>query len=299
MQTTESDLELLLMARNAELPGGLHVKRAIPQRQRRMVGPFVFVDQMGPSSFAPGTGADVLSHPHIGLSTITWLFEGEGIHKDSLGSVQRLLPGEVNWMTAGRGIVHAELMRAGGEGRLSGVQTWVALPLDQEECDPSFEHYGTEAVPRFDEGGVQGCLIAGSLFGLRSQVRTSSPLFYAEVRMETGATIELPPGYDERAAYVVEGRVALRETAVQPGEIAIFPRGRGVLLRAEAPTLVMLLGGDTLDGPRHISWNFVSSSRERLAQASDDWRNQRFPRIPGERAYIPLPTDGSEPVNYP
>jgi redox-sensitive bicupin YhaK (pirin superfamily) len=292
-------VELVLEARRAELPGGLHVRRAIPQRQRRSVGPFVFVDQMGPADFPPDGGADVLSHPHIGLSTLTWLFEGEGLHKDSLGSVQPLRPGEVNWMTAGRGIVHAEFMRGGRERRLYGVQTWVALPRADEECEPSFTHYGVEAVPVLEEKGVRMKLIAGALFGARSEVRVSSPLFYVEARMEAGAQLVFPAEYEERALYVVEGSIALAERELAPGEMAFFARGREVRIAARTPSLLLLLGGEPLDGPRYISWNFVSSSRERLEQAAEDWRHHRFPRIPGETAYIPLPRDGSGPVNYP
>lgn len=292
-------LELVLEAKRAELPGGLQVRRAIPQIKRRMVGPFVFVDQMGPADFPPGSGADVLSHPHIGLSTLTWLFSGEGIHKDSLGYVQPLRPGEVNWMTAGKGIVHAEFMRGGAEQKLFGIQTWVALPKDQEECDPSFHHYGREAVPVLEQRGVRMKLIAGELFGARSAVRVSSPLFYVEAQLEEGATLTLPAEYEERALYLVRGKLALPERSLESGEMAFFTRGREIPIRAETDSLLLLLGGEPLDGPRHISWNFVSSSRERLAQAAEDWRNHRFPRIPGERAYIPLPRDGGEPVNYP
>lgn len=293
------EVELVLEAKRAELPGGLFVKRAIPQRQRRIVGPFVFVDQMGPADFPPEGGADVLSHPHIGLSTLTWLFSGEGLHKDSLGYVQPLLPGEVNWMTAGKGIVHAEFMRGGAEQKLYGVQTWVALSREDEECEPSFEHYGAEAVPVLEEEGVRMKLIAGELFGARSQVRVSSPLFYVEARMDAGSRLSLPAEYEERALYLVEGSVALRDSKLAPGEMAFFRPGPEILIEAEVPSLLLLLGGEPLDGPRHISWNFVSSSRDRLVQAAEDWRNQRFPRIPGEKAYIPLPRDGSEPVNYP
>lgn len=295
----ETDLELVLVARHADLPGGLHVRRALPQRQRRMVGPFVFVDRMGPTAYPPGEGADVLSHPHIGLSTLTWLFAGEGLHKDSLGTVQRLLPGEVNWMTAGGGIVHAEFLRAAAGGQVHGVQTWVALPQRLEECAPSFEHYGRDAVPEVDGDGIRARIVAGSLFGRTSSVRTSSPLFYVEVRMEPGAALSLSREYEERAAFVLEGRVALPEAVLGPGEIGFFARGREILLRAEEESLLLLLGGEPLDGPRFISWNFVSSSRERLAQAAADWRAGRFPRILGETRFIPLPADGAGPVDYP
>lgn len=291
----DPDLDLVLVARSADLPGGLHVRRAIPQIKRRMVGPFVFVDQMGPADFAPDHVATVLPHPHIGLSTVTYLFEGEGLHRDSLGTVQRILPGEVNWMTAGRGIVHSERMR----GRVYGVQTWVALPKSLEESAPTFDHYDASACPVLEEGGATIRVIAGSLFGATSGVRVSSPLFYAEVVLEAGAVLQLPPEYDERALYVVEGHVALSETSLRPAEIGFFHRRTEVLVRAEQPSRILLLGGEPLDGPRYISWNFVSSSKERLEQAAADWRSQRFERIAGETAYIPLPQDGSEPVNYP
>jgi redox-sensitive bicupin YhaK (pirin superfamily) len=209
--------------------------------------------------------------------------------------VQHILPGEVNWMTAGRGIVHSERMR----GRVYGVQTWVALPKNLEESAPTFEHYDASACPLLEDGGATIRVIAGSLFGATSGVRISSPLFYAEVRLEAGAVLQLRPEYDERALYVVEGSVSLTETTLRAAEIGFFHRGTEVLVRADEPSRILLLGGEPLDGPRYISWNFVSSSKERLQQAADDWRNQRFARIVGETAYIPLPQDGSEPVNYP
>lgn len=290
-------IELILPAKEATITGGLHVKRAIPQRQRRMAGPFVFVDQMGPAR--PTQEIAVLPHPHIGLSTLTYLFEGEGLHRDSLGVVQPILPGEVNWMTAGRGIVHSERLKAGPTGRMFGIQTWVALPRAQEECEPSFRHYDASAVPVVQDGPVTTKVIAGSLVGATSQVETSSPLFYAEMTLEAGAMTSLAPEYEERAVYVVEGAIEAQGTALQAGDMAFFAPKRHVSLRADTASRLLLLGGEPLDGPRHISWNFVSSSRERLTQAADDWRNLRFPRVPGETSYIPLPRDGSEPVNYP
>jgi redox-sensitive bicupin YhaK (pirin superfamily) len=300
MSNQDQALELVMAARDAELPGGMQVRRAIPQRRRRMVGPFVFVDQMGPAPLRADREVTVLPHPHIGLSTITYLFEGEGLHRDSLGSVQRILPGEVNWMTAGRGVVHSERMRADRSGRIFGAQIWVALPRDKEECAPSFEHYGADAVPVLEEDRVITRVIAGSLFGARSAVRISSPLLYAESQLEPGAVLRLPADHDERAAFVVEGSATIADRALRSGEIAFFRPGADVLLRANGErTRLLVLGGQPLDGPRHISWNFVSSSKARLAQAEDDWRHQRFPRIPGETAYIPLPADGDEPVNYP
>lgn len=295
----EPELELVMLARSVDLPGGMPVRRAIPQARRRMVGPFVFVDQMGPASLPAGQESTVLAHPHIGLSTITYLFEGEGTHRDSLGTVQRILPGEVNWMTAGQGIVHSERMRVGASGRMFGVQIWVALPQRLEESAPTFEHYDVSAVPLLVDGGVTTRLIAGSLFGAKSGVKTSSALFYAEAQLEEGAVLRLPAEYDERATFVVEGSVTLTETTLRSGEIAFFQRGTEVLLRAKEPTRLLLLGGEPLEGPRYISWNFVSSSKERLKQAASDWRHQRFARVPGETAYIPLPEDGNAPVYYP
>lgn len=299
MSTRDSEPELVMLARSVDLAQGLSVRRAIPQARRRMVGPFVFVDQMGPAEFPAEREIAVLAHPHIGLSTVTYLFEGEGLHRDSLGTSQAILPGEVNWMTAGRGIAHSERLRSGPSGRTFGVQLWVALPQHLEECAPAFEHYGADATATLDEGGVTTRLIAGSLFGARSKVRVSSPLFYAEVLLKAGSNLRLPAEYDERAAFVVEGSVRLGEGVLRAGEIGFFRRGAEILLDAEGPCRLLLLGGEPLDGPRFISWNFVSSSKERLLQAASDWRHQRFDRVPGETAYLPLPEDGEGPVNYP
>jgi redox-sensitive bicupin YhaK (pirin superfamily) len=292
-------VDLVLVARSAELPGGLPVLRAMPQRQRRIVGPFVFVDQMGPAPCPPGREVTVLSHPHIGLSTVTYLFEGEGLHRDSLGTVQPIRPGEVNWMTAGAGIAHSERIRSSASGRVFGMQLWVALPRRLEESPATFEHYDASSAATFEEGGVAVRVIAGSLLGAASAVRTDSPLFYADVKLGAGAVLRLPPEHEERAAFLVEGSTSAAGTTLREGEIAFFQRGVEVPLRAEAPARLLLFGGEPLDGPRYISWNFVSSSKERLQQAASDWRHQRFARIPGETAYIPLPEDGHAPVDYP
>lgn len=254
---------------------------------------------MGPADFSAGREITVLPHPHIGLSTVTYLFEGEGLHRDSLGTVQRILPGEVNWMTAGAGIVHSERMYPGPSGRLFGVQIWVALPRHLEESEPSFQHYAADAVPVLPLEGATVRVIAGSLFGASSQVRTSSPLFYADAQLPAGSQLHLAPEYPERAAYVLEGRVTIGSQPLRAGEIGFLTGGTNALLHAEETSRVLLLGGEPLDEPRYISWNFVSSSQERLRQAEDHWRQQRFPRIAGETAYIPLPQDGNEPVNYP
>jgi len=293
-------LELLLEARAATLPGGLQVHRAIPQARRRMVGPFVFLDEMGPADLQPDAPARVLTHPHIGLSTLTYLFEGEGLHKDSLGSVQRILPGEVNWMTAGRGITHAELLGPGqGSSRVHGLQLWVALPGAREEQAPTFSHFDASATRLFEEGGVSGRLVSGTLWGERAAVEVSSPLFLVDAWLEAGAVLQLPATHPERAAYVVSGGVELGAARIREKEIGFFPAGGEVLLCATERTHLVLLGGEPLEGPRHIRWNFVSSSKDRLAQAVEDWRHQRFPRVPGETRFIPLPEDGDAPVDYP
>src|SRR3954470_18984772 len=235
MPILQAPVDLVLAARSAALPGGLHVLRAMPQRQRRIVGPFVFVDQMGPSPCAAGDEITVLPHPHIGLSTVTYLFEGEGLHRDSLGTVQPIRPGEVNWMTAGGGIVHSERMRPGTSGRIFGMQLWVALPGRFEESPPTFEHYDAGSTATFEDRGVAVRVIAGSLLGARSAVRTHSPLFYADVKLSAGGVLRVPPEYEERATFVVEGSARIGETTLRQGEIAFFQRGAEVLLRAETP----------------------------------------------------------------
>ncbi len=305
-------VELVLAARSADLGGGLTVLRALPQARRRMVGPFVFLDQMGPAEFKPageggGAGMSVRPHPHIGLSTVTYLFEGEAMHRDSLGTVQSIRPGEVNWMTAGRGIQHSErspeaVAREGG--RMFGIQIWVALPKAQEETAPTFHHHAASEIPERDDGGARVRLVAGTLEELRSPVRAHSPLFYAVVELEEGAVFRLPPEYDERGLYVVDGSVSPGDGTLRPSELAVFERGGEVLLRACEPSRLLLFGGEPLEGPRHIWWNFVSSSKERIEQAKADWRAQRFGTIPDETEFIPLPGDPEPPakppvVNYP
>ncbi len=297
-----AEVELVLAARSSDLGGGLQVLRALPQARRRMVGPFVFLDQMGPVDFAAGAAADVRMHPHIGLSTVTYLFAGEGVHKDTVGSVQRILPGDVNWMTAGRGIAHSEhITHATGApgGRLFGIQIWVALPKAHEEVAPAFVHHAAATLPEFGEGGARIRLVAGSLFGERSPVKTHSELFYADVALEPGAVLGLPTEHEERAAYVVEGSLELSTGTLQPGHMAVFQRGAEVCLRASEGARVLLLGGAPLDGPRHIWWNFVSSSQERIEQAKEDWLAQRFGRIEGATDFIPLPGSPPPPVSYP
>ncbi|RJS17704.1 hypothetical protein DRW03_27350 [Corallococcus sp. H22C18031201] len=280
------DVELILAAKSADLPGGIHVLRALPQAQRRMVGPFVFLDQMGPTSLH----ADVLAHPHIGLSTVTYLFEGEILHKDSLGSEQWIRPGAVNWMTAGSGIVHAERAptRKPDNGRLYGIQIWVALPRADEETAPSFVHHAAESLPTVEDAGVRIRLVAGSMFGLQSPVRTHSELFYADVALEAGAVLKLPALHDERAAYVAEGSVSLTTGTLGAGNLALFRRGTEVLLQATEDSRVLVFGGEPLDGPRHIFWNFVSSSKDRIEEAKRAWKEQRMGKVPGESEFISL-----------
>ncbi len=276
-----NDVELVLAARTAELPGGLHVLRALPQARRRMVGPFVFLDQMGP---AEGPPMAVLPHPHIGLSTVTYLFEGEAVHRDTLGSVQRIVPGDVNWMTAGRGIAHSE--RGERAGRTFGIQIWVALPKAHEETEPSFAHHPGATLPALDGDGARLRVVAGRFGGAVSPVKTHSELFYVVAEVEAGGVLQLPAEHEERAAYVVDGAIE----GFKKGELAVFRPKGDVVLRADEPSRVLLFGGATMDAPRHIWWNFVSSSKERIEQAKADWRAQRFGQIAGEEESSPLPS---------
>ncbi|MFC4278205.1 pirin family protein [Achromobacter aloeverae] len=288
-----SAIETIVVPRTSDL-GGFEVRRALPSIQKRTVGPFVFLDQMGPALLAAGHGIDVRPHPHIGLSTVTYLYEGAIVHRDGAGHVQTILPGEVNWMTAGRGIVHSERSptesRAGAQ-RLAGLQTWVALPRDQEETDPGFIHYGRGEQAEAEGEGVRAQVIAGSLFGQTSSVRTLSPLFFGDVRMQAGARVQLPAEYEERAAYITEGAVEIEGQVHEAGRLVVFAPGRPVELRARGETRVALLGGEPLDGPRHVWWNFVSSSADRIAQAREDWMRDRFAQtVPGdETEFIPAP----------
>lgn len=298
-----SGLEAVIVPRTSDLGGGFKVLRALPSAQRRMVGPFVFLDQMGPVRLQAGNGLDVRPHPHIGLATVTYLFEGELLHRDNLGVVQTIRPGELNWMTAGRGIAHSErtppaLRQA--PLALSGIQAWVALPQRFEETEPGFAHHGAAELPMIEEPGLSLRLIAGSLFGAHSPVATLSAMFYADAILETGSACPLPTEYEERAVYVVEGRLEVDGQAFEPGQLLVFRPGVQAGLRALTPSRLMLLGGEAMDGPRHVWWNFVSSSRERIEQAKADWQQGRFAAIPGETEFIPLPDAATTaPVRYP
>ncbi len=295
------ELENLIIAPTKDLGDGFEVRRALPSARRRMVGPFIFLDQMGPAVFRSGHGLDVRPHPHIGLATVTYLFDGEVLHRDSLGTVQAIRPGEVNWMTAGKGIVHSERTapetRAAG-GRLFGMQAWVALPKQYEETDPAFVHHDAKDMPFLEGEGVRLHLITGALYGKRSPVRTLSEMFYADAALEKGARLVLPAEHEERALYLAEGSVELDGLVVGPGELLVFRPGSELTVRAVTPARMLFLGGEPMDGPRYIFWNFVSSSKERLEEAKAEWREQRFAPVPQETDFIPLPEE-PKPVRYP
>jgi redox-sensitive bicupin YhaK (pirin superfamily) len=294
-------LEAVLTGRPRDLGDGFTVRRTLPAAERRMVGPFVFFDQMGPATIEAGRGLDVRPHPHIGLATVTYLFEGEILHRDSLGTVQPIRPGDVNWMTAGRGIVHSErtpLELRGKPSPLFGIQAWVGLPMEHEEAAPAFLHVGAADLPVMQERDARIRLIAGSLYGARSPVPTLSGLFYADAVLDAGARITLLPEHDERAAYVAAGAVECDGRECGQGAMLVFREGADVSVTARAASRVLLLGGEPI-GPRHIWWNFVSSRKERIGRAADDWKARRFDAVPGETEFIPLPEGGPGAVYYP
>ncbi len=285
-------VELVIEQRRRSLGGGLEVGRVLPFAKQRMVGPFIFFDHMGPLDLAAGVdrSVDVRPHPHIGLSTVTYLFDGEMVHRDSLGFEQAIRPREVNWMTAGRGITHSERFekaRAVGD-HLHGIQAWVALPTEYEESAPSFSHHEGADLPRWSEAGVDGCLIAGSAYGLTAGAATHSPLFYAHLDMQAGACAEIPGGHAERALYVATGAVEVGGTRYEAGHMLVLGAAASQVRAAQACT-VMVLGGEPL-GERFLYWNFVSSSNARLAQAAADWEAGRM-KLPDadDREFIPLP----------
>ena len=284
-------IETVIVPRARDL-GGFAVRRALPSVQKQMVGPFIFFDQMGPAEFIIGKGLDVRPHPHIGLATVTYLFEGEILHRDSLGTLQPIRPGDVNWMTAGSGIAHSERSpqseRAQG-GHLFGIQAWVALPATAEETAPDFAHHARDALPVVAGEGKEVRLITGSLYGERSPVPTFSEMFYADARLEAGARLPLPAEHEERAVYVVGGEVEVAGDRFGEGQLLVFRPGDAITLTASGPARLLLLGGEPMDGPRHIWWNFVSSRQDRIEQAKADWRAGRFAAVPGETEFIPLP----------
>jgi len=282
-------IELMITPKQKDL-GEFSVRRVLPSADRRMVGPFIFFDHMGPTVFPPGKGIQVRPHPHIGIATVTFLFEGEILHRDSLGFVQPIQPGAVNLMTAGRGIVHSE--RAGEDlhttSELHGIQSWIALPRDQEERAPSFVHWPAASLPMLDMDGVSVTVIMGEAFGAASPVGICSPALYLACRMPEGGTLALDDVCEERAAYVVSGEIEIAERRMSAGNMAVLCPGKRVALRATAASRVMVIGGASL-GERHIWWNFVSSTKGRIEQAKADWRAGLFDPVPGDPEFIPLP----------
>ena len=285
-------IDLVIDSRRRDL-GGFEVGRVLPYAPRRMVGPFIFFDHMGPMDFTAGfpRSVDVRPHPHIGLSTVTYLFEGEITHRDSVGSQVDIRPGEVNWMTAGKGITHSErfdTLRVTG-GSMHGIQAWVALPDGQEEIDPAFAHHGAEDLPTYEGDGLWARLIAGKGFGAEAKVKTHSPMVYAHWRLKAGAKAGIPAEYPERAAFVAAGEVEVDGQPLKTGQMAVFAPGETVTVTGVEDAEVMIIGGEPV-GPRFIDWNFVSSSQERLEQAKADWRAQRM-KLPDldHDEFIPLP----------
>ena len=283
---------LALAGQRRDLGDGFVVSRVLPDVKRRTVGPFVFFDYFGPVEFAPGRGIDVRPHPHIGLATVTYLFEGTQMHRDSLGSVQKIAPGDVNWMTAGRFIVHSERTddeaRATGH-RLHGIQSWIGLPSKDEEAEPSFQHVGAAHLPRKSENGVDLRVVTGNAYGLVSPVRVFSDIFYVDAKFAAGSSLPLTVEHNERAVFVVEGTLDINDVPAPHGTMVTFEADERVNLSAKAPARAMLLGGAPLDGERHLWWNFVSSSRERMERAKEKWRGQPRGHIAGDDEFIPLP----------
>jgi redox-sensitive bicupin YhaK (pirin superfamily) len=283
---------LLLQPHDKDLGGGFKVRRLLPAAQRRSVGPFVFFDHFGPATEQPGAEHDVRPHPHIGLSTVTYLFEGAMMHRDSLGSVQEIRPGAINWMTAGRGIVHSERKPEPLRDATyvnHGLQLWAALPQAHEEVEPSFAHTAAADIPSLEVQGAQVRVLVGEAFGVRSPVETLSQTLYLDVALPAGARFELPALAQELAIYPVDGEVSLDGESIAQHTMAMLPEGEGGVLSARSPVRLVVIGGEPLDGPRFITWNFVSSRRERILEAGADWSAQRMGHVPGETEFIPLP----------
>lgn len=272
--------------------GGLLVRRLLPSHAIQMVGPFIFFDHFGPVRFPPGRGIDVRPHPHIGLATVTYLFDGGQVHRDSLGTVQSIVPGDVNWMTAGSGIVHSE--RSGPADRaaghlLHGLQTWVALPKAHEQIEPSFSHHPKASLPEIAQPGAAMRLLAGTAFGLRAPTPTFSPMIFLAIDTQAGAAVDLPPEHEERGVYVVDGQVLIDNEPVPAGRMAVLTPWTSVHIETPTAARLVVLGGAKIDGERIIWWNFVASSKELIDAASARWREQAYPAIPGETEFIPLP----------
>jgi redox-sensitive bicupin YhaK (pirin superfamily) len=286
-------VERIFAPRTHDLGDGFTVGRVLPYVERRMVGPFIFLDHMGPASMAAGRGLDVRPHPHIGLSTLTYLFEGEMFHRDNLGNAVEITPGAVNWMTAGSGIAHSE--RSGVEARkvsrsMHGLQNWVALPKKDEETAAEFWHYDANTIPELLHDRAKLRVIAGEAYGAQAPVKVYSPLFYVDVHLEAGATLSLPNDFADQAVYVIDGTITADATEVGPRTMVVFNRSALAEIKTKTPAHVVLLGGEPFDEPRHIWWNFVSSSKDRIEAAKADWKAGRFARIPGDdKEFIPLP----------
>jgi redox-sensitive bicupin YhaK (pirin superfamily) len=286
---------LFLRGKSHDLGDKFFITRYLPDMQRRSVGPFIFFDFFGPVDFPPGKGVDVRPHPHIGLATVTYLFEGAQMHRDTLGSVQEITPGDVNWMTAGRGIAHSERtgrdMRARGH-RLHGIQTWVGLPAKDEEAEPHFQHFSAAELPVVTRGEVELRLMVGQGFGMSSPVRVFSPIFYADVRFAVGGVFTYAAEHEERGLLVIDGDVQIGGHILPPGSMIVLDKGEEVTMFAQGAARAVLFGGAPLDGARHLWWNFVSSSKERIEQAKQDWTSGKFGLIPGDdKEFIPLPED--------
>jgi redox-sensitive bicupin YhaK (pirin superfamily) len=284
-------LELVIIPRVRDLGDGFSVRRALPHGKRQMVGPFIFFDQMGPVQFIAGQGLDVRPHPHIGLATVTYLFDGRVMHRDSEGNALEITPGAMNLMTAGRGIAHSERSPAGARQgtEMFGIQSWIALPQAHEETAPSFQHFDAASLPLIEDGGVKARVIAGSAFGTTSPVGMLSEWLYAEVVLAAGASAPLDPDQEERAIYVAEGEVDIAGDRFEGPRLLVFRPGDRITVRALRDARLMFLGGAALEGPRYIWWNFVSSRKERIEQAKEDWKTGRFAPVPNETEFIPLP----------
>ena len=293
MEPDQSALELVVVPRTRDLGDNFEVRRALPTTQKRMVGPFVFLDQMGPHAFIDGRGLDVRPHPHIGLATVTYLYDGEIEHRDSVGSIQTIKPGAVNWMTAGSGIVHSERTPQDLKGqprRSHGLQLWAALPQAHEETAPSFAHTPAAAIPEVALDGAVVRVLIGSAYGRQSPVATFSETLYLDIKLDAGASIDLRDLPEEAAIYPVLGEIAIDGAPLAPSTMAMLDTGSNASVTAGAGgAQFVVVGGEPLDGHRYMYWNFVSSSKERIRQASDDWEQQKFDKVPGETEFIPLP----------
>ncbi len=292
MSTLQDDpVETIIIPRVGDI-GGFEVHRALPSRERQMVGPFIFWDQMGPGEFLTNHGVDVRPHPHIGLSTVTYLFSGSLDHKDSLGFDERILPGDVNVMTAGSGIVHSE--RTGVDVRqkpsnLFGIQSWLALPKVHEEDAPAFNHTDKKELPELEYDGMKARIIMGTRWGKVAPVHTYTDTLYLDVELEAGGVFELPDDTEERGIYALSGEVEIAGIVHKPNQLLVFRPGDKVVVKALSPVRMMVMGGEAMDGPRHIWWNFVSSDKDRIEQAKEDWKNGKFAKVEGDAEFIPLP----------